>query len=261
MDSAVRRYAEVGSRKTPAWIGKRESSSSQTVPGRGLTVGGISLIGEPGEVPVENDDPFALPEWTTRSGLETDGDDITASDLLLGSAFHLSAGGSEGNGPAFTAWGRVARSGFETEVDDVTMDGDVTSGLIGFDAEWERVLAGVMVSQSSGEGSYRLSEESGGGIAGPAGRIVARQGVAEIVERRAAGDLRFQERRQCLAEIDEDPCVVCAGRYAESAPVAAGKLPVQPCGREQAAAWPAARTSASAAASAGPPRRHRAIAR
>ena len=42
------------------------------------------------------------------------------------------------------------------------MDGDVTSGLIGFDAEWERVLAGVMLSQSSGEGSYRLSEENGG---------------------------------------------------------------------------------------------------
>ena len=42
------------------------------------------------------------------------------------------------------------------------MDGDVTSGLIGFDAEWERVLAGVTLSQSSGEGSYRLSEENGG---------------------------------------------------------------------------------------------------
>ena len=39
----------------------------------------------------------------------------------------------------------------------------------------------------------------GGGIAGLAGRIVARQGVAEIVERRAAGDSGFQERRQCLA--------------------------------------------------------------
>ena len=66
----------------------------------------------------------------------------------------------------------------------------------------------------------------GGRIAGPTGRIVAGQGVAEIIERRPAGDLGFQERRQCLAEIDENPCVVCAGRYAESAPVAAGKLPV-----------------------------------
>ena len=130
-----------------------------------VSVGGISLIGEPGKVPVENDDPFALPEWTTRSGLETDGDDITAHDLLLGSAFHLSSGSGQGEGPAYTAWGRVARSGFEAEVDDVTMNGDVTSALIGFDAEWERLLAGVMVSQSSGEGAYRLdSEESDGTV-------------------------------------------------------------------------------------------------
>ena len=44
----------------------------------------------------------------------------------------------------------------------MTMDGDVTSGLVGFDAEWERVLAGVMLSHSTGEGGYRLSAESGG---------------------------------------------------------------------------------------------------
>ena len=130
-----------------------------------VSVGGISLIGEPGKVPVENDDPFALPEWTTRSELETDGDDITAHDLLLGSTFHLSSGSGQGEGPAYTAWGRVARSGFEAEVDDVTMNGDVTSALIGFDAKWERLLAGVMVSQSSGEGAYRLdSEESDGTV-------------------------------------------------------------------------------------------------
>ena len=35
------------------------------------------------------------------------------------------------------------------------MDGDVTTGLAGFDAEWERTLAGVMVSQSAGDGTYR----------------------------------------------------------------------------------------------------------
>ena len=66
----------------------------------------------------------------------------------------------------------------------------------------------------------------GGGIAGLAGRIVARQGVAEIVERRAVGDPGFQERRQCLAEIDEHPCIVRTGCCAERAPVAAGELPV-----------------------------------
>ena len=66
----------------------------------------------------------------------------------------------------------------------------------------------------------------GGGVAGLAGRIVARERVAELVERRAAGDLRFQERRQRLAEIDEYARVVRAGRVAERAPVAAGKLRV-----------------------------------
>ena len=72
------------------------------------------------------------------------------------------SGGGEAAEPAFTTWGRVSMSGFDAEVDDVTMDGDVTTGLIGFDAEWERVLAGVMVSQSKGEGDYRLSAEQGG---------------------------------------------------------------------------------------------------
>ena len=154
----VRFGRTVGSQVVDA-LGQRLDSATASH----VTIGGINLTGEPGAVPMENDDPFALPEWTTRSGLETDGDDITTNDLLLGSAFHLSSGGSADNGPSFTAWGRVARSGFEAEVDDVTMDGDVTSGLIGFDAEWERLLAGVMLSQSSGEGSYRLSEENGGG--------------------------------------------------------------------------------------------------
>ena len=41
------------------------------------------------------------------------------------------------------------------------MDGDVTTGLIGLDAEWDRVLAGLLLSQSKGDGSYTLSEEMG----------------------------------------------------------------------------------------------------
>ena len=53
----------------------------------------------------------------------------------------------------------MATSGFEATVDDVTMDAHVTTGLLGFDAEWKRLLAGVMVSQSAGEGTYRLNPE------------------------------------------------------------------------------------------------------
>ena len=125
--------------------------------GSHVTVGGINLTGAPGAVPeAESDDPFGLPEWAKRTQREEPAQSLTANKLLLGSAFHLSSGSGQGEGPAYTAWGRVARSGFDAEVDDVAMDGDVTSALIGVDAEWERVLAGVMLSQSRGEGAYRL---------------------------------------------------------------------------------------------------------
>ena len=132
--------------------------------GSHVTVAGIKLVGAPGLGPqAEDDDPFGLPEWAKNAEREADARTITGEDIRLRSAFHLSSGGdgTRGGGPAFTAWGRVATGGFEAEEDDVTMDGDVTTGLLGFDAEWERALAGIMLSQSSGDGSYRLDPAKG----------------------------------------------------------------------------------------------------
>ena len=40
----------------------------------------------------------------------------------------------------------MSTGGFQAEVDDVTLSGDVTTGLLGFDAEWKRLLAGVLVA-------------------------------------------------------------------------------------------------------------------
>ena len=132
--------------------------------GSHVTVAGINLIGAPGLGPqAEDDAPFGLPEWAKNAEREADVRTITAEDIRLRSAFHLSSGGdgTHEGGPTFTAWGRVATGGFEAEEDDVTMDGDVTTGLVGFDAEWERALAGIMLSQSSGDGSYRLDPAKG----------------------------------------------------------------------------------------------------
>ena len=131
--------------------------------GSHVTVAGINMIGESGVEPeAESDDPFGLPEWAKNAEREADAQTITADDILLRSAFHLSSGAQgPGAGPAFTAWGRVATGGFEAVEDGVTMDGDVTTGLVGFDAEWERALAGIMFSQSSGDGSYRLDPAKG----------------------------------------------------------------------------------------------------
>ena len=154
----VRFGRTVGSQVVDALNARLEGSG-----GSHVTVAGINVIGAPGEEPALTDeDPFGLPEWAKNAEREAEAQTITADDLRLRSAFHLSSGGGgAGEGPAFTAWGRVATGGFEAEEDDVTMDGDVTTGLIGFDAEWERALAGVMFSQSEGEGSYRLDPALG----------------------------------------------------------------------------------------------------
>ena len=121
-----------------------------------VTVAGVSLTGGAAPVPDDEvDDVFGLPEWAKRARREEEARTITAADLRLRSAFHLSSGSGEPGEPAFTTWGRVSTGGFSAQADDVTTDGDVTTGLLGFDAEWDNLLAGVMLSQSTGEGAYR----------------------------------------------------------------------------------------------------------
>ena len=94
------------------------------------------------------------PSATTRS--------MTGRELLLGSAFQLSAGGEAG-GPSFAAWGRVATGGFDAEEDGARMDGSVTSGFLGADVARARWLAGLAVGLSEGEGSYAHNETGAGG--------------------------------------------------------------------------------------------------
>ena len=92
-----------------------------------------------------------------RAALRT----MSADETLRASAFHLSSGDTSAGGVAFSAWGRISTGGFEANVNDVTLDGDVTTALFGADAQWEQVLAGLMVSQSAGDGDYRLAEAMG----------------------------------------------------------------------------------------------------
>ena len=89
---------------------------------------------------------------------------LTHRDLLLGSSFHMASRTEEGGGgPLLAAWGRVASGGFRGEADGVWMDGDVTTALLGFDAEWHRALAGLLLAYSEGDGGYSLT---GGGDRG-----------------------------------------------------------------------------------------------
>ena len=116
----------------------------------------------------EDDDFLAGPgAWqSARAGSwehsETAGDatsrTLTGRELLLGSSFHLAAGGGEAGGPGFAAWGRVTVGGFDAEAPaekgTVRLDGEVTTGVLGADAQWERWLAGVALSVSEGEGKF-----------------------------------------------------------------------------------------------------------
>ena len=116
----------------------------------------------------EDDEPLAgLAAWPahrarTWEHSETAGDalsrTLTGRELLLGSSFHLAAGGGEAGDPGFAAWGRVTVGGFDAEAPaekgTVRLDGEVTTGVLGADAQWERWLAGVALSVSEGEGKF-----------------------------------------------------------------------------------------------------------
>ena len=122
---------------------------------------------------VEEDDaeerrPGAGAEWREAWGHAPTGPEtrsMSGRDVLLGSAFHLSRSGEDG-GPGFAAWGRVTAGGFDAqeqhEKGAVDMDGEVTTGIVGADAAWERWLAGVAVSVSEGEGTYAYGEVGSG---------------------------------------------------------------------------------------------------
>ena len=82
---------------------------------------------------------------------------VSGRELLLGSAFHLATEG-DGTGPGLVAWGRVTAGRFDgaapADTSHVRIGGEVTTGILGADAEWNWLLAGVAVSVSQGKGSF-----------------------------------------------------------------------------------------------------------
>ena len=110
-----------------------------------------------------NDDPFGrhgpAGRWS-HPAASASGRPLSGSDLLLGSAFHVTPE-REGAGPALAAWGRVAHGSFDGEQAGDTgttrVDGEVVTGVLGADADFGRVLAGVAISLSEGDGTFASS--------------------------------------------------------------------------------------------------------
>ena len=88
-------------------------------------------------------------------------------DVLLGSSFRLNLGAAATGsaGPRLTAWGRVAGTTFDGRDGKVSLEGDVLTGTVGVDGAWDRLLAGLAVAHSRGDGSFTMpgTDERGRG--------------------------------------------------------------------------------------------------
>ncbi len=156
-----------------AWLGRTLTSIAQVMgapsgPGQATGDDGSGPLGSgPGQTgaapwPGTGLGPGDAPTATSAPGRLPAG-----RDLLLGSAFHVATHG-ERDGPGLAAWGRVTVGGFDGEAPadagNVRIDGNVTTGILGTDAEWSRLLAGVAVSVSEGEGAFDQPDVDSGSI-------------------------------------------------------------------------------------------------
>ena len=84
---------------------------------------------------------------------------VTGRDFLTGTSFALT-GGSDAAG--FGAlWGQGAISRFDGREDDVTLSGEVRSGMLGADWMRDRATAGLVLSHAQGDGEYRSAQHGG----------------------------------------------------------------------------------------------------
>ena len=123
---AVRFGRTVGGLHVEALTRRLESGASRSV-----VVGGIDLLsqGNPDEIRTT---PRPEPGWDDRSRIDAETKTMTLAEFMQQSAFHVS---HPARGDAtLTAWGQFATERFTGEEDDLTLDGDVTTGILGADA-------------------------------------------------------------------------------------------------------------------------------
>ncbi len=120
-------------------------------------------VGDTGEAAATQDGFRGLSEWV-------DGEEaiqvrfqpqlLTARDLVTRSAFTLSG---EADGGFGAVWGRGAHSGFDGNVDGLSLDGRVTTGMLGADYAMGRWVVGLSLSHSKGDGTWRHAPSGGEG--------------------------------------------------------------------------------------------------
>ena len=82
---------------------------------------------------------------------------LTARDLLTGSQFSLTREAADGS--TVVVWGRGAVTDFDGRDSQASVDGNVTTGLLGADWASGPLVAGLALSISEGRGSWTLDGE------------------------------------------------------------------------------------------------------
>ena len=105
----------------------------------------------------------ALSDWLKQETSEKDRSSgwsrtLTGREFLMGSSFSLAA--QTGGGGFAALWGRMAQTSFAGREGTLSLDGDVTTGLLGADYASGSWTTGLVLSHSIGEGGYR-GESSG----------------------------------------------------------------------------------------------------
>ena len=129
--------------------------------GMKATLGGLNLfpVKSPDELPPGHDDTEEFTDWFGEE--EEDSFrflTLASNDIETRSSFALgrSAGGGFG-----AVWGSGAFGGFNGRESGVSFDGEVRTGMLGADYAVGSLVAGVALSRSVGEGSYRNGRGSG----------------------------------------------------------------------------------------------------
>ena len=177
--------ATLAGQALPSWDAANDDATAAADPGTGSGAG----VSERGLAARDRDAMTAIRDWMARAGTDGSGagangsgadawrgegrDDrtrsraLTGRDFLTGTSFALTGGSAEAGGYA-ALWGRGAISRFDGREGDLTLDGEVTTGLMG--ADWasapgsgsRRWTAGLAFGHARGTGGYR----EGGGCEG-----------------------------------------------------------------------------------------------
>ena len=151
----------IGAPRTPGMQG--------TLAGRALAFGGPGAPGASGTGPAVSDgQAFGAPAFgghSDRLGPDRDAaglgetQSLTLRDALLGSSFTLT-GAPDAMGGSTALWGRASLGRFDGVEGTLSLDGEITTGLLGADYARDGWLVGLALIQSESEGGYRDTRQT-----------------------------------------------------------------------------------------------------